>query len=174
MVRSLTVRCLPWRRTQGILQFGPITIPCALGRTGISHFKHEGDGATPVGRFELLHVYYRADRGAHPTTGLPTEVIRPNLGWCDDAGHCRYNRPVDLPFGASHEIMWRDDHLYDIVVVLDCNMYPAVKRRGSAIFFHLARPGYHPTEGCVAVAPRHMRLLLAGLSIGDDMIISGY
>ena len=79
--------------------------------------------------------------------------------------------PVSLPFAASHEKMWREDRLYDIVVVLDCNMYPAVKGKGSAIFFHIAREDYRPTEGCVAIAPEHMRLLLSKVGPGAEMKI---
>ncbi|SHM96124.1 L,D-peptidoglycan transpeptidase YkuD, ErfK/YbiS/YcfS/YnhG family [Roseibium suaedae] len=169
----LVVRVRPGQKTKGILQLGPITVPCAIGRSGLTRLKREGDGATPVGRFALLGAYYRADRQARLAGGVPCEPIRPDDGWCDDPRHFRYNRPVTLPFAASHEKMWRDDHLYDIVVVLDCNMAPAVKGRGSAIFFHLARENYTPTEGCVAVAPRHMRLILSRLRRGAVMEISG-
>ncbi len=167
----LEVRASPRDRTRGIVNFGGITVPCALGRSGIVTRKKEGDGGTPPGRFELLHVYYRPDRGLPPATQLPLEPLTPASGWCDDPRHRLYNRPVKLPFLHGHETMWREDRLYDIVVVLDCNMYPAVKGRGSAIFFHIAREGYTPTEGCVAVAPRHMRLLLARTGRGAEMVI---
>ena len=167
----LEVRALTRDKTKGILRFGQITVPCALGRSGILARKKEGDGGTPSGRFELLHVYYRPDKGLPPATNLPLEPLTPMSGWCDDPRHRLYNRPVRLPFASSHEKMWREDRLYDIVVVLDCNMYPAVKGRGSAIFFHIARADYRPTEGCVAVAPEHMRLLLAGTRAGAVMQI---
>ncbi|MGS4887298.1 L,D-transpeptidase family protein [Roseibium sp. MB-4] len=169
----LEVHALPRDRTKGILQCGSITVPCALGRSGIITRKREGDGATPTGTFELLQVYYRADRSQRPQTVLPLEVLKPELGWCDDPGHRRYNRLVDLPFQASHEKMWREDRLYDIVVVLDCNMYPPVKGKGSAIFFHIAREDYRPTEGCVAVSPQHMRLILSKVSPGCRMEVRG-
>jgi len=168
---TLEVHALPRDRTKGILRLGQITVPCALGRSGIVTRKREGDGATPAGRFGLLHVYYRPDRGLPPATSLPSAPISPASGWCDDPRHPRYNRPVDLPFDASHEKMWRDDRLYDIVVVLDCNISPAIPGRGSAIFFHIAREDYRPTEGCVAVAPEHMRLILARTGPGADMLI---
>jgi len=168
---TLEVRALSRDRTRGILRLGTITVPCALGRSGIVMRKREGDGGTPAGRFALLHVYYRPDRGLPPETMLPVEPLTPASGWCDDPASPRYNRPVDLPFAASHEKMWREDRLYDIVVVLDCNLEPAVKGRGSAIFFHIAREDYRPTEGCVAVAPEHMRLILSRISAGADMVI---
>ncbi|GAA0785184.1 L,D-transpeptidase family protein [Roseibium denhamense] len=167
----LEVHALARDRRKGVLHCGSITVPCALGRSGVIVRKKEGDGATPAGSFELMHIYYRMDRGPRPRTLLPMEAITPDLGWCDDPAYARYNRPVKLPFSLSHEKMWRDDRLYDIVVVLDCNMYPPVKGQGSAIFFHIAREDYRPTEGCVAIAPDHMRLLLSVIGPGAVMTI---
>jgi len=173
MTGLIDVRALSAQKTRGVLQLGAITIPCALGRSGITRFKREGDGATPAGTFELLSVFYRSDRGQRPQTILSADPIQPDDGWCDDPAHPRYNRLVSLPFPASHERMWRDDRLYDIVVVLDCNYAPAVKGRGSAIFFHIAREDYRPTEGCVAIAPNHMRLVLETIEPGAVMRIGG-
>ena len=142
----LEVHALPHDRTKGILRCGSITVPCALGRSGIITRKREGDGATPTGTFELLQVYYRADRSQRPQTVLPLEVLKPELGWCDDPGHRRYNRLVDLPFQASHEKMWREDRLYDIVVVSGLQHVPAGQRQGQR---HLLpyRPGRLPADG---------------------------
>ena len=167
----LTVRALPRDRTKGLLTVGTITVPCALGRSGIVRRKREGDGATPSGSFELVQVHYRADRGQRVRCGLPVTRIRETDGWCDDPAHRQYNRPVDLPFAAGHERMWRDDRLYDIVVVLAHNLYPPVRGAGSAIFFHIAHEDYRPTEGCVAVAPGHMRMLLERIRPGAVMEI---
>ncbi len=151
----------------GTLNLGPVTFACALGRSGLTHTKHEGDGATPIGRFELLNVYYRADRGPCPITYLPVSPLAPSDGWCDSPLDSLYNRPVDLPFKPNHEKMWRDDRLYDIVVVLNQNMFPAIPGEGSAIFFHVAREGFLPTEGCVAVYPEVMREILKEMAPGD-------
>ncbi len=167
----LTVRPRPANRRQGLLTLGPITIPCALGRSGIGVQKREGDGKTPAGRFELLKVYYRPDRIRRPQTALPGEPLTPTMGWCDDPKHPHYNLPVELPFAAGHEKMWRDDHLYDVVVVLDCNLHPVERGRGSAIFFHLARPDYGPTEGCVAVSNLDMLKILSRCGSGSVMEI---
>jgi L,D-peptidoglycan transpeptidase YkuD (ErfK/YbiS/YcfS/YnhG family) len=136
-------------------------VPCALGRGGIVRVKREGDGGTPAGIHRLVGVLYRPDRLGRPATRLPVAPIRRNDGWCDDPLDRRYNRPVPLPFGASHERLWRDDNLYDIVVILDYNLARPVANRGSAIFLHLAGTGFAPTAGCVAVAAETMRRLLS-------------
>jgi L,D-peptidoglycan transpeptidase YkuD (ErfK/YbiS/YcfS/YnhG family) len=164
------VRALSPRATRGRLTLGAITVPCALGRAGLTVAKREGDGKTVVGRFPLLFAFYRADRMARPRTRLPLVAIEPGLGWCDDPRDAAYNRPVALPFAGSHEAMWRDDGLYDVVVVPQINLAPASPGRGSALFFHLARPGYTPTEGCVAVSRRDMLNLLA--RIGPETVLS--
>ncbi|MEO1150059.1 MAG: L,D-transpeptidase family protein [Pseudomonadota bacterium] len=147
------------------LTFPPVgTVRCALGPAGITLNKTEGDGATPAGAFALRKILFRADRLAEPTTALPTQAICEHDGWCDDLGDPNYNRPVTLPYGASAERLFRDDHLYDICVILGHNDDPPVPGAGSAIFFHLARAHYQPTEGCVAVALDHMMAILAACS----------
>jgi L,D-peptidoglycan transpeptidase YkuD (ErfK/YbiS/YcfS/YnhG family) len=135
-------------------------MPCALGKGGVTHNKREGDGATPIGCFALRRLWYRADRSKRPQTGLPVRVTRLQDGWCDATIHPRYNRAVVLPFHASHERMWRADAVYDYVIEIGWNDRPVVKGRGSAIFFHLARPGFTPTEGCVAVSRADMLKML--------------
>lgn len=129
-------------------------LPCALGRSGTTILKREGDGASPVARMALLSVWRRGRRlpGTVPT--LPVRPIRGDDGWCDDPAHAAYNRPVRLPFPASAERMERGDRLYDLVVVLDWNLRSRRRGAGSAIFLHVAKPGYPPTQGCVALAPR--------------------
>jgi L,D-peptidoglycan transpeptidase YkuD (ErfK/YbiS/YcfS/YnhG family) len=138
----------------GRLVAGTLVLPCALGQSGLVRAKREGDGGTPIGRHRVLGGFYRPDRTRRPRTTLKLIPIRPDDGWCDAPGDRRYNRPVRLPYKASHERMWRDDHLYDIVLDLSWNRRPAVPGRGSAIFLHSARPGFAPTEGCVAVDRR--------------------
>ena len=160
---------IPW---QGTLVAGPrMTVPCALGRCGIRRRKCEGDGVTPAGRFGLVAAFYRPDRGRRPQTALPLAPLRPDSGWCDDPADRCYNRPVRLPFPASHEPLWRDDHLYDVLVVLDYNLAPPRRGAGSAIFLHLAAPGFAPTAGCVAVTAAAMRRLLARAGPGTEIDI---
>lgn len=137
----------------------------AIGRSGVTTQKHEGDGATPAGLLRLVRVLYRADRVQAPACVVPVEPIGPRDGWCDDPADDAYNRPVRLPCPASHEALWREDNVYDVIGVLDWNLDPAVKSRGSAIFFHVATPDYAPTAGCVALAlPDVLAALRAGLS----------
>lgn len=144
---------------------------CALGRGGIALEKQEGDGVTPVGRWPLRRLYYRADRIDAPDCALTATAIDPADGWCDDPAHADYNRPVRKPFSASHEDMWREDHLYDLVVVLGHNDDPPVPGAGSAIFLHVAKPDYGPTEGCVALALPDLLELLKGCREGDCLRI---
>ncbi len=152
---------LPWR---GILQAGSLTFSCALGTKGIRSDKREGDRATPRGSFKLLKVLLRRDRGVGGPLRLQNAAIQPDDGWCDDARAPAYNRPIRLPSAVGHEKLCRDDRVYDVVIVLDHNQRPRVRGRGSAIFFHLARPGYQPTEGCVAISAADMRRLLPRLA----------
>jgi L,D-peptidoglycan transpeptidase YkuD (ErfK/YbiS/YcfS/YnhG family) len=145
---------------RGVLIAGPTALPCALGRAGVTRAKREGDGATPAGRFRLLGAFYRPDRLPRPRTRLPVRALRPADGWCDDPHDRRYNRPIRLPDAARHERMWRDDRLYDVVLDIGWNRGPIARGRGSAIFLHLAKPGFPPTEGCVAVPRTAIRRLL--------------
>ena len=158
-------------RTQGKLCLGGITLCCAIGKGGRRPKAREGDGITPLGCWPVRGVLYRADRLRRPRTGLPVRAIRPDDGWCDAPGDGNYNRPVRLPYPRSHERLWRADHLYDLVVILGYNDRPRSLGRGSAIFMHLARPGYRPTEGCIALSRPDMLKLLSWLRPGDRVRI---
>ena len=159
--RRITVFSSPRERHRGLLRCGPLLLPCALGRSGVTRLKREGDGATPAGRLRLEYLNVRRDRLLGPRTPLPARAMRPNDGWCEDARHGRYNCPIRLPSAAGHETMWRDDRLYDVVGVLDWNLRPRIRGRGSAIFLHLCRPGFAPTAGCIALRPGDLNRLLA-------------
>jgi len=163
-LREIVVRPRPGVPTQGLMRAGSAIFPCALGRGGISAAKREGDGATPIGRMRLLGGYLRGDRVRPGASRLPLTLIRADLGWCEVPEDRNYNRAVTIPYAASHETMRRPDRLYDFCIVLDWNIHPRRRGRGSAIFFHLARPGFTPTEGCVAVTLATMRRLLPHLS----------
>lgn len=156
----LRLKRRPGTRGEGLLLVRGQAIRCAIGRSAIHAPKREGDGATPVGRLRLLALLYRADRGPPPATRLPVRAIRHDEGWCDAPFDPNYNRPIRLPYRQSHEVMRRDDTLYDMVVILDWNLTRRLRGRGSAIFLHIARPDFGPTAGCIALSPRDMRRLL--------------
>jgi L,D-peptidoglycan transpeptidase YkuD (ErfK/YbiS/YcfS/YnhG family) len=164
LIRHIVVRPKPGSRTQGLLSIDSRVQVCALGKGGIKALKREGDGGTPLARMRLLSCYVRAEHVVSRQTLLPQGRISGKLGWCEVPGDRNYNRPVSLPYPASHETMQRQDRLYDIVIVLDWNIKPRKRNGGSAIFFHIARPGLTPTEGCVALPGDVMRRLLPGLS----------
>jgi len=151
-------------RGDGSLSFLGQRYRCALGRGGIASDKREGDGATPAGEFVLRRLLYRSDRVQPPPTVLPVTALRPDDGWCDAPDDPAYNSQVRLPYRASAETLWRQDHLYDLIVVIGHNDAPVVPGRGSAIFLHLASPDRRPTEGCVALASDDLRAVLAGIA----------
>ncbi len=157
----------------GRLQGHGLSVRCALGKGGVKAAgeKREGDGASPIGIWPVRRVWYRPDRGPAPETGIPAIALRPDDGWCDAPGHRAYNRPVTLPFPASHERMWRDDGVYDLIVELGYNDNPVVAGKGSAIFLHVARPDYAPTEGCVALAEGDLHEVLRRLEGGSTLEI---
>ncbi|MGH6862871.1 MAG: L,D-transpeptidase family protein [Methylocella sp.] len=148
----------------GRFHAGPVVVRCAIGRAGIRQDKREGDGATPGGAFRLLGGFFRPDRVLRKAWSSPLRPVRPSDGWCDDPESALYNRHVVLPCRASHEKLWRADRLYDLVVVLDYNIRPRRKNRGSAIFLHCARPDFPPTLGCIALRLDDLRRLLPRLA----------
>ncbi len=153
------------------IRIGSAVVPCAIGRGGAraAADKREGDGATPFGRWPIRAALLRPDRGLVPPTHLPWRWLRENDGWSDDPRDPAYNRPVLHPHLFSAERLWRDDSLYDAVLLLGHNDDPPVAGLGSAIFLHL-REG-DVTEGCVAVPRETMPGLLATLSIGSVLAI---
>lgn len=139
------------------LEFNGKTYRCAVGKKGFAQAKREGDNCTPIGSFPLRECWYRADKIPAPETKLPLRIIQKDDGWCDASEHLDYNKHVKLPFAASHENLWREDDVYDVVVPLGYNDNPTVSGKGSAIFMHVAKlseegPGYEGTEGCVALS----------------------
>lgn len=144
----------------------------AIGPGGIAMKGGEGDGITPRGVWPVREIFYRADRIAPPRTSLPLHAIAPDDGWCDAPDDANYNRLVKLPYAASHEVMWRDDHLYDLVAVLGFNDDPVVAGKGSAIFLHLAREGYAPTHGCVALTYDDALAAITQLQPGDQVVVA--
>ena len=149
-----------------------LAFPCALGKGGLiaAADKREGDGASPIGAWPVRRIYFRPDRIEPPHTDWTP--IKKTDGWCDAPGDARYNRPVSLPYPASSEKLWREDHVYDLIVELGYNDDPVMHGHGSAIFMHVARPAYEPTEGCVALAKAHLLIVLGNLGVGDTIEIA--
>jgi len=145
------------------------TFRAAIGRSGVRTDKREGDGATPVGVLPLRRVLYRPDRVQAPVSVAVVGPLAPSDGWCDDPAHADYNRPVRLPIGASAEALWREDALYDIIGVLGWNDHPVRPGQGSAIFLHVARADFAPTEGCVALALVDLRRVL-GMGLTEIVV----
>jgi L,D-peptidoglycan transpeptidase YkuD (ErfK/YbiS/YcfS/YnhG family) len=160
VVRVLT---LTDRASAGFVRFGNLQFPAATGKAGIRAVKREGDGGTPRGMWSVVEAYYRPDRLKRPRARLRLLPLHPGLGWCDAPGDHNYNRPVQLPYRASAEILWREDSLYDIILVLDYNISRRAAGRGSAIFVHAASPEFSPTAGCIALKRSHLLRLLAAL-----------
>jgi L,D-peptidoglycan transpeptidase YkuD (ErfK/YbiS/YcfS/YnhG family) len=168
---KLTVRRKPGTATRGWLVAGPWTLPVALGRGGIKANKHEGDGATPRGTFRPVRLWWRADRGPRPATRLPVRRIRPDDGWCEERSDRRYNRPVHVAAVSTADRLARADALYDLIVEIDHNTRPRIAGRGSAVFIHLARPGFAPTAGCVALTSPALRRLVARLGPKTKIVV---
>jgi L,D-peptidoglycan transpeptidase YkuD (ErfK/YbiS/YcfS/YnhG family) len=148
----------------GRFHAGPVVVRCAIGRGGIRQDKREGDRSTPGGAFRLLAGFFRQDRVLRKAWISPLRPVRPSDGWCDDPESALYNRRVVLPCRASHEKLWRADRLYDLVIILDYNIHPRRKNRGSAIFLHCARPDFAPTGGCIALRLDDLRRMLPRLA----------
>jgi len=140
---------------------------CAIGRSGIHVTKREGDGISPAGCYPLLYILYRPDRLEKVKSDLPVQALAPHDGWCDDPTDPLYNQPVHLPYPGRHEKLWREDGVYDVIVVLGHNHSPPIPHLGSAIFLHIAKPDYGPTEGCAALNQTDLLAVLAEAQPGD-------
>lgn len=158
----------------GVFSGAGFDFRCAIGKGGMigAAQKREGDGCSPLGVWPMRRVLFRADRLAHPVTGLACVPLRPQDGWCDASDHPLYNRPITTPFNASHEALWREDHVYNLIVELGHNDDPVVPGLGSAVFLHLARPDYRPTEGCIALSLEDMLAILRVAEPGAQLSIT--
>ena len=168
---AIHVGARPGRRSQGVLRAGPLRMPVALGRGGIKGDKREGDGGTPRGRFHPVRLWWRADRLARPRTLLPVRRIGRDQAWCEDPADRRYNRPFARSANESGDRLWRQDGLYDLVIEIDHNVRPRAAPRGSAVFIHVARAGFAPTAGCVALRRQDLTLLLSRITTKTRIVI---
>tara|TARA_Y100000992_G_C21207911_1_gene463902 strand:- start:355 stop:876 length:522 start_codon:yes stop_codon:yes gene_type:complete len=144
---------------------------CAIGLNGLTENKQEGDLSTPIGTFHFNKIYYRADRLGDNKFIIDSSIIKKNDGWCDDQKSDFYNQYIQFPFQESAERLYRDDNIYDIVCVLNYNTSPIVPGRGSAIFLHVAKPGFLGTEGCIAIEKKALIRIATNLTIDSTIVI---
>jgi len=146
------------------LYFQKYKLRCSIGKRGISNKKKEGDKKTPKGEFKLKYILYRKDRIIDLKTTLKKIIIKKNMGWCDDPNSSYYNKIINYPFKYTSEKLWRKENVYDIIIVIDYNLNPVVKNKGSAIFLHIAKRKYRPTNGCIAISKNNIKLLASKIN----------
>ena len=150
-------------KKSGYLEYKNLKFRCALGKAGIKKKKKEGDNITPEGTFKIIKVYYRPDKIKNITTLIKKKEIKKNIGWCDDPVSSFYNKEIKSPSKFSHEKLYRKDNLYDLILVLNYNINPIIKNKGSAIFIHIAKKKYEPTAGCIALKKKDLVELLKNI-----------
>lgn len=170
-LQLISVRRLGGNNAKAILKAANQTFQCAIGRSGTTALKREGDHATPIATMRVLSGLYKTDARRPLGRMIEFKPIKINDGWCDKAGDPNYNRPVKLPYRNSAETLLRTDHLYDRVIILDWNMKPRKRNCGSAIFLHVARPNYQPTQGCIALVKKDLERLIPYLSRKTRVIV---
>jgi L,D-peptidoglycan transpeptidase YkuD (ErfK/YbiS/YcfS/YnhG family) len=148
-------------KNSGHLKYKNLNFRCAFGKAGIGVKKIEGDNVTPRGIFKITKIYYRSEKIKNIKTSLRKIEIKKNMGWCDDPNSNFYNKEIKLPSKFSHEKLYRKDNLYDLVAVLNYNMNPVIKSKGSAIFLHIAGKSYKKTKGCIALKKKHLIKILS-------------
>jgi len=156
----------------GYLKYKDFKFKCALGRAGIGEKKREGDNITPKGTFKIVKIYYRSDRIKKISAKFRVIKIKKNMGWCDDSKSGKYNQPIKLPTKYGHEILYRRDNIYDLILVLNYNMKPTIKNKGSAIFIHIAKKNYKKTAGCIVLKKADLVLLVKEINKNTKIIIN--
>ena len=146
-------------------------LQCCIGKSGIKKQKIEGDNSTPKGIFTLGTFYYRKDRVIKPFTSLKTKVIKSNIGWCNDAKSKSYNKEIKIKKMIGYEKLFRKDHMYDYLIVINYNTTKIIPNKGSAIFIHLTK-NYYPTAGCIALKKQDFIILLKLINNKTKIVIS--
>ena len=146
------------------IYFQKYKLRCSIGKRGISIKKREGDKKTPQGEFKLKYILYRKDRIINLKTKLKKIAINRKMGWCDDINSDSYNKIINFPFKYSAEKLWKKENVYDIIIIIDYNLDPVIKNKGSAIFLHIAKRKYQQTAGCIAVSKRNIKLIASKIN----------
>ena len=154
------------------LKYKNLKFRCALGKGGIKIKKREGDNITPKGSYKIVKVYYRKDRIKKISTRIKCYYIKKNMGWCDDPKSKKYNKLIKLPTQYNHEKLYRKDNIYDLILVLNYNMRPVIKNKGSAIFIHVANKNYKPTQGCISLKKQDLTKILSLLTKKTKVLIN--
>ena len=148
----------------GLIKYKNFKFRCALGKAGMGEKKREGDNVTPTGTFKIVKIYYRSDRIKKISSKFRAIEITKNMGWCDDPNSKNYNQLINLPSKYNHEKLFKKTNIYDLIIVLNYNMKPVIKNKGSAIFIHIAKNNYQPTQGCIALKKNDLLKLLSKIS----------
>ena len=143
-------------KKSGYLKYKNLKFRCALGKAGVKKKIMEGDNITPKGIFKIIKIYYRPDKIKKIKTAIKKSKIKKNMGWCDDPKSRFYNKLINLPTKYNHEKLYRNDNLYDLIIVLSYNTSPIIKNKGSAIFMHITNNSYKKTKGCIALKKEHL------------------
>ena len=153
------------------LKYKDLKFKCAIGKAGIRKKKKEGDNITPKGIYKIVKIYYRDDRIKKISSKFKLIKITKKMGWCDDPKSKKYNRLIKLPNKYSHEKLYKKNNTYDLLLVLDYNMKPIVKNKGSAIFIHVAKRNYKPTAGCIALKKKDLLKLTKIIKLSTKILI---
>jgi L,D-peptidoglycan transpeptidase YkuD (ErfK/YbiS/YcfS/YnhG family) len=156
----------------GYLKYNNLKFRCALGKAGVQGSKREGDNVTPQGTFKIVKIYYRSDRIKKISSKFRPIKITKNMGWCDDPNSKNYNQLIKLPTKYGHEKLHKKNNVYDLIVVLNYNMNPIIKNKGSAIFIHVAKKKYKKTAGCIALKKIHLLNLIKKIKKKTKVIIN--
>ena len=154
------------------LSFHDYNVKCAIGKRGIGIKKKEGDLITPKGQYKIVNILFRKDRMAKLRTKIAKIPINRNMGWCNDPKSKKYNKLTKLPFKFSYEKLYRRDNVYDLILVLNYNLKPIIKNKGSAIFIHVAKRNYKSTEGCIAIDKVNLKKIVEKINKRTLVIIS--
>ena len=155
------------------IQWNGVQLKASIGKNGtiLADDKVEGDLKTPKGRYCVTHGFYRPDKIKCPKSVIPFTPIEPHFGWCDASSHPFYNQKILKPFDASHEDLWRDDDVYDLILVTDHNTNPIVPGKGSAVFIHIARNNFEPTAGCLALLVQDLLMIVESCEAGLAWVV---
>jgi L,D-peptidoglycan transpeptidase YkuD (ErfK/YbiS/YcfS/YnhG family) len=156
----------------GYLKYKNLKFRCAFGKAGIGKKKIEGDNITPRGTFNIVKIYYRDDRVKKMSSKFKLIKITKKMGWCDDPNSKDYNQLINLPTKYTYEKLYRKDNVYDLLIVLNYNILPTIKNKGSAIFIHIARQNYKKTSGCIALKKSHLTELIKTIKKNTRVIIN--